>query len=151
MARRAKEISVWDVERIAYELALGLKWEETIPPFSTRLPGRLEGALAAPFQSFGGHQKYIGVAAKAAALFYFMVKDHPFQNGNKRIGLTTILVYLYRNGYWLNISPQALYDLAIWMAASPSVTGDDAISVLTKILRRHMQHDNSAPSKAEKT
>ncbi len=138
MARQTKLITVGDVKSIAYELALTLEWKESIPPFETRFPGKLEGALSAPFQSFGGYSKYRGVAAKAAALFFFMVKDHPFQNGNKRIALTTTLVYLYRNGYWIKMPPEDLYTLAIWIAESPKVTAEGAVNALKAALQKSM-------------
>jgi len=137
MARTVRQISVEDVKKIAYQLAIDLEWEEKIPPFETRSPGKLEGALAAPFHTFQGQSPYKGVINKAAALFYFIVKDHPFQNGNKRIGLTTVLVYLYRNGYWIDTSPQTLYELAIWIAASPSSARDEAIKTLASLLNKY--------------
>ncbi|QQG42451.1 MAG: Fic family protein [Candidatus Giovannonibacteria bacterium] len=44
----------------------------------------LESCLATPFHSFGGKSAYKGLIGKASMLFYLLVKNHPFQNGNKR-------------------------------------------------------------------
>ena len=47
-----------------------------------------------------------------------MVKNHPFQNGNKRIAVTTVLYFLYQNGKWLKVDNQELYNFARWVAES---------------------------------
>lgn len=51
-----------------------------------REEGLLESALASPFQSFGGEDLYPSIQAKAAQLGYGLIKNHPFLDGNKRIG-----------------------------------------------------------------
>ncbi len=134
MARSVRRLTLEDVERTAYAMAVALDWEEPIPPMTTRYPGKLEGALGAPFQTFGGKPLYRGVSAKAAALFYFLLKSHPFQNGNKRIALTALLVYLSRNGYWLRISPDELYDVAVWVAGSPRTAQTEAVEFLKRTI-----------------
>ena len=53
------------------------------------------------FQSFSGKDLYPTLATKASILFYLMIKNHPFQNGNKRIAITTLLTFLYENGKWI--------------------------------------------------
>lgn len=90
---------------------LGFK-DEPMPDFESRFPGRLEGSLQQPFSRFGGIIFYRGVLKKAVALFYFCTKDHPFENGNKRFAVTIMLYFLVKNGYWLNIHPEALYEIA---------------------------------------
>ncbi|MCX6785530.1 MAG: Fic family protein [Candidatus Komeilibacteria bacterium] len=50
-----------------------------------------------PYQTFGGKQLYPGLIKKSAILFYLMIKNHPFQNGNKRIAMTTLFYFLYKN------------------------------------------------------
>lgn len=137
MARSIRRLTVDDVERTAYQMAVELKWEEPIPPATMRYPGKLESALGAPFQTFQGQPIYRGVPAKAAALFYFLVKSHPFQNGNKRIALATLLVYLYRNGYWLTISPDELYNVAVWVAGSPRDAQAEAVKFLRRIVVKY--------------
>src|SRR3989338_4902995 len=95
-------ITVKEVEYIAFRLAQELmSFNEPIPGFSTRFPNLLESCLAAPFQSFSGKSPYPGLLSKASVLFYLMIKNHPFQNGNKRIAMTTLLVFLHKNKRWI--------------------------------------------------
>ncbi len=91
-------ITIAEVEYIAFRLAREtMTWDEKIPDFSSRLPGKLESCLAVPFQSFEGKKFYKGLLEKAAVLFYLMIKNHPFENGNKRIAMTTLLYFLFKN------------------------------------------------------
>jgi prophage maintenance system killer protein len=53
--------------------------------------------LGAIEQTFGGQPLYPTVQARAAHLLYFVIKDHPFADGNKRIGTLLFLEYLRRN------------------------------------------------------
>jgi death on curing protein len=61
--------------------------------------GALESALAQPRQSFGGEDLYPTVASKAAALGFSLVMNHPFVDGNKRIGHAAMEAFLMLNGY----------------------------------------------------
>ena len=61
--------------------------------------GLLESALESPFQSQGGEELYPGIQAKAARLCYGLVKNHAMIDGNKRIGVHAMLVFLALNGY----------------------------------------------------
>ena len=60
--------------------------------------GLLESALNAPFQTFDGDYIYRTIKAKAAKLGYFLVKNHPFIDGNKRIGILVMITFLEING-----------------------------------------------------
>jgi len=93
-----KIVTVKDVEYIAFKLAREmLSFDEPIPDFSTRFPNVLESCLAVPFQSFSGKSLYPTLISKAAMLFYLLIKNHPFQNGNKRIAIEKFLKeYLVR-------------------------------------------------------
>ncbi len=59
--------------------------------------GLLESALNAPFATFGGQYLYPSVQAKAAQLGFGLVCNHPFVDGNKRIGAHVMLVFLAIN------------------------------------------------------
>ncbi len=61
--------------------------------------GRLESALAEPQQTFDGRFLYRTVFDKAAALFRSLIEDHPLLDGNKRLALTSVAVFLALNGY----------------------------------------------------
>ena len=97
-----KRIALAEVELISYTLAKEfLEFHEPIPEFSSRFPNILESCLAVPFQRFSNRTFYKGLTGKAAILFYLLVKNHPFQNGNKRIAMTTLMVFLHRHQKWL--------------------------------------------------
>ena len=59
--------------------------------------GKLEGILAAVYQNVFGQEVYPSLEEKAAHLLYFLVKDHPFADGCKRIAATLFLEFLNRN------------------------------------------------------
>ena len=61
--------------------------------------GLLESALAQPAQTFYGRFLYRTIFDKAAVLMCSMIRNHPFQDGNKRMGLTTTMVFLILNRY----------------------------------------------------
>ena len=63
-----------------------------------RDPAALESAVAQPFQTFDGEDLYPSLAAKAAALCFFIIRNHPFVDGNKRVGHAALEVMLVLNG-----------------------------------------------------
>jgi prophage maintenance system killer protein len=65
--------------------------------FGAERGDQLHGILGAIEQTFGGEPLYPTVQARAAHLLYFVIKDHPFADGNKRIGTLLFLEYLRRN------------------------------------------------------
>lgn len=113
-------IKLRDFESLCFNLARQhLTFQQhPIPGFETRSPGVLESCLETPLQRFGGKDLYPEPEEKLAALFYFMVKNHPFQNGNKRIALTTLLAVLFFNDRWLKTPPLRIYHLAKEVAKS---------------------------------
>jgi death-on-curing protein len=134
-----KNITVKEVEYIAFRLAREmLAFDEPIPDFSTRFPHALESCLAVPFQRFGGKSLYPSLISKAAILFYLLIKNHPFQNGNKRIAMTTLFVFLYTNGKWLKVDTQELYNFTVWVAQSPRTVKDETVKATEKFLKTHL-------------
>lgn len=79
--------------------------------------GLLESALAAPFQTFGGEPVYPSLQAKAAQLGFGLVCNHPFVDGNKRIGAHVMLVFLAVNGVDLHYEQQELIDVILSVAS----------------------------------
>lgn len=131
MARAIRKITIADVEYVAYRLAKEImEWDEPIPDFGTRFTGKLESCIHTPFQTFSRKNLYKGVEGKAAILFYLMIKNHPFQNGNKRIAVTTLLYFLHINNRWLRVNNQALYEFAKKIAASDAKLKDSMIEVI---------------------
>ena len=72
--------------------------QETGGSEGIRDEGLLDSALNAPFQTFDGEDVYKTVQAKAAKLGFFLINNHPFIDGNKRIGTLAMLVFLEING-----------------------------------------------------
>jgi len=134
-----KILTVREIEYIAFKLARELlTFNEPIPDFSTRFPNILESCLAAPFQSFSKKQLYKGLVEKASILFYLMIKNHPFQNGNKRIAMTTLLVFLYKNKKWIKVDTQELYNFTIWVAQSPPRLKDETVKAIEKFIKMYL-------------
>ena len=79
--------------------------------------GILDSALSAPFQTFGGEDVYPSLQQKAARLCFGLVKNHPFVDGNKRIGAHVMLVFLALNGVELQHSQAELSDVILQLAA----------------------------------
>lgn len=133
-----EKISIAEVEYLAFELARQhFSYDEPIPDFSSRFPNVLESSLAVPFQFFNGKPVYKGLIGKASILFYLMIKNHPFQNGNKRIAMTALLVYLYKNKKWLKVNNQELYNFAVWVAQSPATLKDEVVLGIEKFLKKY--------------
>jgi len=134
-----KTISIVEVEYIAYSLAKELlSWDEPIPDFGSRFPNVLESCLAALFHTFGGKNLYKGLIQRASALFYLMIKNHPFQNGNKRIAMTALFYFLYKNKKWLKVDNQELYNFAKWVAASNSKLKAETLLAIQKFIKTYL-------------
>lgn len=128
-----------DVEYTAHRLAKEtMSWNEPIPDFSTRYTNALERCIETPFQSFGRKQLYPGLIKKAATLFYLMIKNHPFQNGNKRLAMTTLFIFLFHNKKWLRVDNQELYNFARWVAESNAKLKDDTVRAIETFLSNYI-------------
>lgn len=134
-----KELTLEHVQHLACRLAIEtMSWNEPIPEFTSRFPGRLESCLKTPFQTFGGKDPYPTLEHKAGMLFYLLIKNHPFQNGNKRIAVTSLFTFLAINRYWLSISNEDLYHLSIMVAMSPPAMKDALVVGVKDIIRKHL-------------
>ena len=79
--------------------------------------GLLDSSLASPFQSFEGHTPYLSLQQKATRLGFTLVKNHPFVDGNKRIGAHAMLVFLSLNGVELEYTQEELSNVFLALAA----------------------------------
>ncbi|MBI5874207.1 MAG: type II toxin-antitoxin system death-on-curing family toxin [Candidatus Omnitrophica bacterium] len=132
-------VTLKEVEYIAFRLAReAMSFNEPIPGFSARFPQKLESCLAVPFQTFSGRSLYGTLLAKAGILFYLMIKDHPFQNGNKRIAMTTLLVLLHKNKKWLKADTKEFYNFTMWIASSPASLKAETVKAVEKFLSSHL-------------
>jgi len=75
--------------------------------------GLLESSIARPFQTFAGNDLYNDALKKAAALVESLIINHPFVDGNKRIGALAMIAFLKESNYYLTASSEKLYEFII--------------------------------------
>lgn len=136
---RPKSLSIAEIEFIAFRLAEKfMTWNEPIPDFGSRFPNILESCLNQPFIQFSRKDLYRGIVGKASIMFYLMIKNHPFQNGNKRIAMTTLFLFLYKNKKWLKVDTKELYNFAVWVAQSPPKLKKETVEATQKFFRTYL-------------
>jgi len=100
----------------------------------------LQAALGAVMQTFGGRELYPSLEEKAANLLYFLIKNHAFIDGNKRIGAALFLWFLEKNGAIRNrkgerrISDAALVALTLLIAESKPQEKEIIVRIVTHLL-----------------
>ena len=120
----------------AREIINSMKFNEKSDIFGVeKQEGKLNGIIQQIYQDVFGQQLYPSVEEKAAYLLYFLVKDHPFVDGCKRIAATLFINFLYKNNilYKNNrqiISNEALVALTILTAES----NPDEMEIITKLI-----------------
>ncbi|MCB9810962.1 MAG: virulence protein RhuM/Fic/DOC family protein [Candidatus Nomurabacteria bacterium] len=104
---------------------------------SERREGDVEGIVGNVMQSFDGKFVYSTVEEKAAHLLYFMVKNHPFIDGNKRSGAFAFVWFLRKTGVRgaKNINPAALTTLTLLIAESDPKQKDQIVALVTQMLK----------------
>ena len=118
---------------------LVLKGEAT-ELFASERDQSFQGILGNIYQTFGGKELYESLEEKAAHLLYFIIKDHPFSDGNKRVGSFLFSLFLERNGILFRksgerkINDNALVALALLMAESNPDEKDALIKLVTNLL-----------------
>lgn len=78
--------------------------------------GSLESAINAPFQSFADEDCYPALSDKAARLCYGLVKNHPFVDGNKRLAIHSMLVFLAINEFEVDYEDDEMEEIIINVA-----------------------------------
>ncbi len=94
----------------------------------------LESAIYAPFQTFAGDELYPTTIEKAARLGYGLVKNHPFIDGNKRVGTHAMLVFLELNNFFAEYDDKDLIEI-IFRIADSSLDYSD----LLRWLKKHIE------------
>jgi len=104
---------------------------------SERREGNIEGIVGNVMQSFGGKALYPTIEEKAAHLLYFMVKNHPFTDGNKRSGAFAFIWFLRKTGAKgsRQINPPALTALTLLIAESDPSKKEQMVALVTQMLR----------------
>ncbi len=135
--KRQKTLDLKDCEDLIKKLKNNLSASDL---FGKRRNDSFEGNLKTIYQSFDGAELYPTVAEKAANLLYFIIKDHPFYDGNKRIGSLLFIVFLTINDCNLTkngetkISDRALTAIALLIAESNPSERPLIISLVCKLL-----------------
>ena len=110
--------------------------------FGVEKDGSFKGAIGNVFQSFGGRDLYPTLEEKAAHLLYFVVKDHSFLDGNKRIAAAVFLYFLDRNRALFTpagekaIDDSALVAMTILIAESKPEEKDVMVALVMHFLKR---------------
>ena len=102
--------------------------------------GKLNGIIAQVYQNVFGQELYPSIEEKAAHLLYFLVKDHPFADGCKRIAATLFINFLYKSGHLYRnnkqiISNEALVAITILTAES----NPDEVEIIIKLITNLLQ------------
>ncbi len=108
--------------------------------FGNERDGSFQGIIAGLYQSFGGINLYPSIEEKAAHLLYFVIKNHSFSDGNKRIGSFLFILFLSRNGKLLKkngekkINDNALVALALLIAESNPKEKETMVKLILNLL-----------------
>lgn len=108
--------------------------------FGQEKANEFEGNLLSIYQTFAGEELLPSIAQKAANLLYYIIKGHPFNDGNKRIGSYLFILFLsknnslYKSNGELKINDNALASLALLVAISKPAQKDIIIKLIMNIL-----------------
>lgn len=132
----AKEI-YGDLQKLKEEL---IEKREASKMFAQeKQSGSLEGIVGNVFQAVFGADVYKTIEEKAAYLLYFVIKNHPFNDGNKRSGAFVFIWFLNRVGFDFKnkINPETLATLTILVAESNPKDKDKVIGIILLLLNCH--------------
>jgi len=110
--------------------------------FGQEVGGKFLAVLGSISHTFGGKDLYPSLEEKAAHLLYFCIKDHPFADGNKRIGSLLFLLYLLQNGHLNNkkgerrINDSALTALALLIAESKPEQKEVMVKLIINLINK---------------
>ncbi len=136
-SRVQNSLSYDQAQRAITALKAGLAEKgEATDLFGQERDDNLQGVLGNINQTFGGEELYPSAEEKAAHLLYFIIKDHPFIDGNKRIGSFLFLLFLKENNL-LNasqINDNGLVALALLVAESDSTQKELMVRLILNLL-----------------
>jgi death on curing protein len=107
--------------------------ERVLPAVEVRDAGLLEAAVAGPRARAFGEDTYPTPHVKAAALLHSLVRSHALVDGNKRLGLASVIALYGMNGFRLTLSNDEAYDLVIAVAAGEI---DDVSAIAERLAAR---------------
>jgi death-on-curing protein len=97
----------------------------------------LESALAQPRQTFGGTELYPTLVEKATALGFSLIMNHPFVDGNKRVGHAAMEVFLVLNGYEIKTPLEEQEQVILDIAAGKMSREPFTEWLATHVIERH--------------
>ena len=109
--------------------------------FGQEYEGKLQGIIGNLYQTFGGKELYSSLEEKAAHLLYFIIKDHPLADGNKRTASFLFVYFLDKNDFLYRefgekkINDNALVALALLIAISDPKDKEVMIKIITNLLQ----------------
>lgn len=143
MPKIVKHVELEEVEHICFMLVDEFfPNSEPVPLFETRYKGVLESCLTQPFMRIDRKDLYPTLFNKASSLFYFCVKNHPFENGNKRIAILVLLLFAYKNNFWLESPKSTLYDLALSVAKSETKDMNKTLEYINFFIEKYAQDES---------
>ena len=104
-------------------------------PSDLRDPGLLESALESAFHTFDGIELYPTKEEKAARIACSLIRNHPFTDGNKRIGMLFLITFLDVNGIALNCTDEDIIELGLSVAS-----GKDDYEAVLDWVNKHKQY-----------
>ena len=114
---RIKYLDEGIVKDLCHEMACRLfQQEEPMGLYEDHDSAKLDSCLNLPKQAVFGKELYPGVFRKAAITFYAFNRNHAFGNGNKRLSVATLVVFLFMNDQILKASTTEMRDKALWLA-----------------------------------
>ncbi len=107
--------------------------------------GMLLSAIAMPEASFGGKYLHPDLPAMAAAYLYHIIQNHPFVDGNKRVGLVAALAFLYLNGHRLQCAVHNVEEI-VWAVAQGHYTKEALIIFFREYTLPNSPESRESPS-----
>lgn len=110
--------------------------------FGVEVSHKLASVIGSIDQTFDGKPLYKSIEERAAHVLYLVIKDHPFVDGNKRIGSLLFLLYLIQNNYLINrrgerkINDTALVALALLIAESKPQQKDVMVKLIVNLINK---------------
>ena len=136
-AKETIYLELRDFEAIVSLLvSLRKEFTEDIPPFKTRYAGILESIVAQIKAEYFGKELYRGVVNKAVWMFYCLIKNHPFINGNKRIAVVALFTFLKLNCREILLDENAISNELYSIAVRTSESKPEDIESVKKYLKR---------------
>ena len=138
--QKNKFLNIDEFKFVVYEYTkINYIYDEPIDPLDQSTINKIEGILNIPKQRYYNTTLYPTLEKQSSILFYEIIKQHPFINGNKRIACVCLLTNLAINGYWLSISTEKLYEISKLIAESNPIKRSTILKKIENIIRKNLQ------------